>query len=87
MYPAMPEVAFPVWSLRCPDVPLLPASAVEMEISPEDDSWEAPLAISMLPPVALTGLNGVLIEGVAVVDPEVILTLPPSPESPVPTLR
>ena len=57
----------------------MPASAVEMEISPELDSWEPPLAISMLPPVALIGLEGYLIEADAVVDPASILTLPPSP--------
>ncbi len=83
MYPAIPDVASPVCNLMCPDVPLLPASAVVMEIWPELAACAAPLASSMLPPVAAIGLSK---RDMAVVDPDNNLISPPSPSSPTPTL-
>ena len=65
----------------------MPESAVEIEISPEWDDVECPLKSSMLPPLDLTTLREFVMDAISVVDPECIFTLPPSPTSPVPTVR
>lgn len=79
-------MASPVFSLIYPDTPFLPALAVAMDISPELAVYDAPLASSMPPPVAVVCLLEMLLEDVAVVDPDNIRTLPPSSSSPTPTL-